>query len=64
MTRLLVTINGEPASIWQGFKEVCGVYGLPYNTLKGKPFPRKHGDIVVHRLPFRSRYDFTYWEHP
>lgn len=55
MNRLLVTINGTPDSIWQGFTEVCKVFDLPYHNLKDKPFPRRHNEIVIYKLPFRCR---------
>lgn len=53
--RLLVTINNKPISIWQGFKELCEVYDLPYHTLKQKPFPRQWREFEVLKLPFRCR---------
>lgn len=55
MTRLLVTIDGEPNSTWQGFTEVCQVFDLPYNTLKSKPWPRSHGNVTIYKLPFRAK---------
>lgn len=64
MNRLLLIINGSPASIWQGFKEVCREYNLPYHTLKQIPFPRKwkkveNNGLFVYeiiKLPFRSKH--------
>jgi len=52
--RLLVTISKKPVSIWQGFKELCDVYSLPYHTLKAKPFPRKWKQYEIIKLPFRA----------
>jgi hypothetical protein len=55
MYRLLVTINSTPVSIWQGFKELCEAYDLPYHSLKQKPFPRQWREFEVLKLPFRCR---------
>ena len=55
MTRLLLTTNKNPVSIWQGFKELCEVYKLPYHSLKSKPFPRKWKEFEVLKLPFRKK---------
>ena len=53
--RLLVIIEDIPVSIWQGFKELCEVYNLPYHTLKAKPFPRKWNEFEILKLPFRQK---------
>ena len=52
---LLLTINKEPVSTWQGFKELCEAYDLPYHSLKSKPFPRQWREFEVLKLPFRCR---------
>jgi len=51
--RLLLTKGKVPVSIWQGFKELCEVYNLPYHSLKSKPFPRKWKEFEILKLPFR-----------
>lgn len=53
MYRLLVLINKTPASIWQGFKELCKAYNLPYHTLKSQPFPRQCNEYEILRVPWR-----------
>ncbi len=55
MHRLVLTINKIPVGVWQGFKELCKVYNLPYHTLKQKPFPRKWNEFEILKLPFRSQ---------
>lgn len=54
---LVLVENNNPVSIWQGFKELCKAYNLPYHTLKQKPFPRKWNEYEIFKLPFRKHHE-------
>ena len=43
----------EEVEVFGNFKKMCESKGLPYHSLKMKPFPIIHEDVVIHRVPFK-----------
>lgn len=39
--------------VYGNFKKMCDVKGLPYHSLKMKPFPITYKDSVIYKVEFK-----------
>ena len=49
----LIVVISEEVEVFGNFKKMCEVKGFPYHSLKMKPFPITHENVVIHRVPFK-----------
>ena len=50
---IIVFITVDRVSVYGNFKKCCDIENLPYHSLKMKPFPITHENVVIHRVPFK-----------
>ena len=50
---IVMIIPNEVPVVRGNFKKLCEEYNLPYHSLKMKPFPITHENVVIHRVPFK-----------
>ena len=49
----VIVVISEEVEVFGNFKKMCEAKGFPYHSLKMKPFPITHENIVIHRVPFK-----------
>jgi hypothetical protein len=49
---VMITPNEVPV-VRGNFKKLCLEFEFPYHSLKMKPFPITHENVVIHRVPFK-----------
>lgn len=51
---IIVMLMGCEEPIVRGnFKKLCFEFKFPYHSLKMKPFPITHENVIIHRVPFK-----------
>ena len=51
----VIVVIAQTLEVWGNFKKLCEAKGFdifPYQTLKSKPFPIIHNDLIIHKVPF------------
>lgn len=48
-----IIIISPTVECWGNFKKMCEAKGLPYHSLKMKPFPILFKDFVIHKVEFK-----------
>ena len=51
----VIVLISEEVEVFGNFKKMCEAKGFPYHSLKMKPFPITHENVVIHRVPFKQR---------
>ena len=51
----VIVVISEEVEVFGNFKKMCEAKGFPYHSLKMKPFPITHENVVIHRVPFKQR---------
>ena len=54
----VIVVISEEVEVFGNFKKMCEAKGFPYHSLKMKPFPITHENVVIHRVPFKQRLTF------
>ena len=49
----VIVVISEVVEVFGNFKKMCEAKGFPYHSLKMKPFPITHENVVIHRVPFK-----------
>ena len=49
----VIVVISEEVEVFGNFKKMCEAKRFPYHSLKMKPFPIIHEDVVIHRVPFK-----------
>ena len=49
----VIVVISEEVEVFGNFKKMCEAKGFPYHSLKMKPFPITHENVVIHRVPFK-----------
>lgn len=49
----VIVIVSPVVESWGNFKKMCIAKGLPYHSLKDKPFPITHNEYVIHKCQFQ-----------
>ena len=49
----IIVVISEEVEVFGNFKKMCEAKGFPYHSLKMKPFPITHENVVIHRVPFK-----------
>ena len=54
----VIVVISEEVEVFGNFKKMCEAKGFPYHSLKMKPFPITHENVIIHRVPFKYRLTF------
>ena len=49
----VIVVISKEVEVFGNFKKMCEAKGFPYHSLKMKPFPINHENVVIHRVPFK-----------
>ena len=49
----VIVVISEEVEVYGNFKKMCEAKGFPYHSLKMKPFPITHENVIIHRVPFK-----------
>ena len=49
----VIVVISQEVEVFGNFKKMCEAKGFPYHSLKMKPFPITHENVVIHRVPFK-----------
>jgi len=49
----VIVVISEEVEVFGNFKKMCEAKGFPYHSLKMKPFPITHENVIIHRVPFK-----------
>ena len=51
---IIVMLTSNEAPVVRGnFKKLCLEFSFPYHSLKMKPFPITHDNVVIHKVEFK-----------
>jgi len=48
----VIVVISEEVEVFGNFKKMCEAKGLPYHSLKMKPFPIHYKDFIIHKVEF------------
>ena len=49
----VIVVISQEVEVFGNFKKTCDSKGFPYHSLKMKPFPITHENVVIHRVSFK-----------
>lgn len=54
MNRIIVEKRWYRA-LWGGLTEICEVYGLPYHSIKDKPYPIRINGFTLRKVKYKCK---------